>query len=448
MRIIIVMKKDSAKFMIILASIISSGIVHGQWVSVLEDVIPVDIVISPDYLNDQTVYVLDDERRLLISETGGMNWTTLYEAANPSDPSQAVLDILVSPNFKNDNAVMMIHKDGTAKVSADRGQHWFVMPVPDGTSGIVFSARMMEDYSLYLITGAFGPVKFYKSPNGGAAWDLLSDLGMGGGFYCRLWNSSDTASINHMAVLFDNRTVYMTSDGGIVWTNSFEAQVSVRDFAFSPGFSEDHTVFVSDASEIFRNENGGSELSWISVGTYPGSYGIKFAISPGYEQDMTIFAAVDKVGIIRSVNGGAGWNEFNDGFGSILPVSIAISQEEPYTLFAGSMQTGGLPDKVWRYQTSSSAEGHGVTASPVFRNFPNPFSTSTEITFETESTGVVQLIIYDPAGRKISTLADESMEKGIHRVKLNCEEAGLCQGIYFCSLEAGNRMQVIRLIVM
>lgn len=424
-----------------------SEIASGQWVSVLDNVTPVDIAISPDYIHDQTVYILDDENRIYISETGGINWTIVYEASNPSDPSQAVRDILLSPNFKNDDAIVMIHKDGTAELSADRGQHWFTLPVTEGTSGIVFSPKVMDDYKLFSITGAFGPVKFYKSLDGGFTWSFVSDLGIGGGFYCRLWNSSDTASINNMAVLYDNSKVYFTSDAGQVWTNSFTAQVSVRDFVFSPKFSDDHTVFVADASEIFKNENGGDELSWVSKGTFTGSFGIKFAISPGYQQDQTIFAAVDQVGIIRSTNGGESWNEFNEGFGSSLPISIAISQNEPYTLYAGSMQTGGAPDKLWRFQTSSGISNQVQPVRLEFRSSPNPFSSGTEITFETPSAGHVELSILDLTGKKLKILINENLEKGIHQVKLNSEDANLSPGIYFCRLEAGDGKRVIRLVL-
>jgi len=441
------MKNISIKCIFLLIYFICSGIAYGQWVGVLDNVTPVDIAISPDYIHDQTVYILDDERKLYISETGGSNWVILYEAADPSDAAQAVLDILLSPNFKNDNAIVMIHKDGTAELSADRGQIWFTLPVPDGTTGIVFSPKMMEDYKMFSVTGAYGPVKFYKSVNGGGTWSMVSDLGLGGGFYCRLWNSNDTASIGNMAVLYDNKTVYVTSDAGLVWINSFEAQVSVRDFVFSPVFSNDQTVFVADADEIFKNENGGDELSWVSSGSFEGSFGIKFAISPGYQQDQKIFAAVDKVGIIRSTNGGASWSEFNNGFGSSLPISIAISQTEPYTLFAGSMQTGGTPDKLWRFQTSSGTSDQDQQAKPEFRSFPNPFTSETELTFETHSAGHVQLVIYDLTGKKLQVLVNENLSKGIHRVNLNSEETNLGAGIYFCRLETEDSRQVIRIIV-
>jgi photosystem II stability/assembly factor-like uncharacterized protein len=440
------MKKIFPHTTLTLIFLITGGITFGQWTSVLDNVVPVDIALSPDYIHDQTVYILDGVQRLLISETGGINWTLLYEAEDPSDPTQAVRDIVISPNFINDNAIVMLHKDGTAELSADRGQHWLTMPVPEGTTGIVFSPKVMEDYKLFAITGAYGPVKFYKSVNGGATWTMVSDLGIGSGFYCRLWNSSDTASINNMAVLYDNQTLYITSDAGITWTNSFTAQVSVMDLVYSPTFSEDHTIFIADASEILKNENGGDELSWVNSGTYTGSYGIKFAISPGFQQDQTIFAAVDQVGIIRSVNRGSTWFGFNDGFGSILPISIAISESEPYTLYAGSMQTGGAPDKLWRYQTSSGIADQGRPAGLEFRAFPNPFRTRTEITFEVPATGQTQIIMNDLSGKKVETLVDENLGKGIHRVSLDTQELDLMPGVYFCVLETGNYRQVIKLI--
>jgi photosystem II stability/assembly factor-like uncharacterized protein len=441
------MKAILIKFSTILLCLVSSVIAYGQWVSVLDNVTPLKIAISPDYSNDQTVYVLDDDSRILISETGGSNWVTLYQAPDPQDPAQTVIDIVISPNFVNDNAIIMIHKDGTVRISADRGQQWFPIPAPDGTTGIVFSNKMIMDYTLFAITGAFGPVKFYKSSNGGAVWNYINDFGLGGGFYCRLWNTSDTASTYYMAALTDNNHVYVTNDGGISWSLSYSAQVSVRDFVYSPDFSNDQTVFVADAREILKNDNGGNELSWLSMGTYPDAFGIKFAISPGYSQDQTIYAAVDKTGILKSTNGGMTWTDFNNGFGSVLPISIAISSKDPYTLFAGSMVTGGAPDKLWRYQTSSGTDDHGQPGSLALQCFPNPFSTETEISFETASNGHVQLSIYDISGKKVLTLADENMPAGLHRVKLDCTGSKPGPGIYICSLITGDQSQTARLII-
>jgi photosystem II stability/assembly factor-like uncharacterized protein len=433
--------------MFILMCFVCSKIASGQWVSVLDHVVPVDIAISPDYFLDQTIYVLDNMERLYISETGGTNWTLLYEAIDPSNPAMAVRDIVLSPNFKNDDAIVLLHKDGTAIFSNDRGQNWFRFPVPDGTAGIVFSPKLMEDYKIFAITGVYGPVKFYKSVNGGATWTLVSDLGIGGGFYCRLWNSSDTASVNNMVVLYDSRKIYLTSDAGVTWRNSFSVEGAVSDLSYSPHFSADHTMFLAIASEILKNENAGDSLSWVNSGTFSGSSGIRLAISAGYQQDQTIFAAVDQFGIMRSINGGTDWDQFNDGFNSILPISISISQREPYTLFAGSVQTGGAPDKLWRFQTSSGIADQDTPGNLQFGAYPNPFSAQTEITFETLTPGHVQLILYDLSGKKLKVLKDEYLGKGTHQVNLDAIVLNLNPGVYFCSLLNGDIKQVIRLIL-
>jgi hypothetical protein len=193
--------------------------------------------------------------------------------------------------------------------------------------------------------------------------------------------------------------------------------------------------------------NGGDQLSWVSVGTFSGSYGIKFAISPGFQQDQTIFAAVEQVGIVRSTDSGSSWNAFNDGFGSILPISIAISPDEPYTLFAGSMQTGGGPDKLWRYQTSSGISDQGNPAKLKFSSFPNPFSSATEITYETPSKGHVQLSLYDITGKKLKVLINENLAKGTYHINLTPADANLAPGIYFCRLEAGDNRQALKLVI-
>ena len=421
---------------------------YAQWFPVMEDVLPVDIAISPDYLNDQTVYVVDDEAKIWISETGGALWTTVYEADNPNDPSQMVLDIIISPNFLNDNAIMMIHKDGTMELSPDRGQHWLTAPAPEGVTGMVFSQRVADDVTMYCITGALGPVNFYKSGNYGATWgDPVAEITLGAGYYSRLWNSLDPLARDTFAIQYDNLSLYLSTDGGVTWFNSFAAAVWLTDFAFSPQFSSDTTVFVAEADEIFKNTFGGDELAWVSKLELPGSFGIRLAISPAFGTDHTIFAAVDQVGIIRSTDGGDSWGPFNEGFNSTLPISIAISNSPPYTLFAGSMKVDGVPDKLYKYQAYTDIKEEGIGDGLILTIYPNPFRQSTVIRFEIKEDCHVRLSLTDLNGRLVSLLLDETMQKGEHAVPFDNASGILRPGLYSCRLEAGNSILSAKLAV-
>jgi photosystem II stability/assembly factor-like uncharacterized protein len=419
-----------------------------QWTPVLDNVVPVDIEISPNYLMDQTVYVLDGQEKIWISETGGSVWTTVYNADDPSDPSQAVLDIVLSTNFRTDNAIVMIHKDGTMEFSPDRGQHWLQAPAPEGISGMVFSPLFGEDYTMYCITGALGPVNFYRSQNGGSSWgNPISQITIGGGFYSRLWNSLDTMAKDTFAIQYDNTSLYLSFNGGNTWGHSFGALSSVSDFVFSPRFSSDSTAFVAEVSDIYRNTHGGSELSWQKTGNFPGANGIWFAISPNFIDDQTVFAAIDQYGILRSADGGLTWAPFNEGFTSILPASIAISNALPFTLFAGSLGEGGTPGKVWRNQwytgTGDDGQGHDYRLS----GFPNPFRERTRIDFDIPSASHVRLEIYDLNGRLVSVMMDEHLSKGAHSFVLENSGGELPPGIYICRIQTNGMIQAEKLVV-
>lgn len=418
-----------------------------QWVSVAENVLPAELAISPEYPLDQTVYMIDDDRRLLISETGGSQWVVIYEAPNPQLPANALLDVVISPNFKNDNALVKVHKDGSVKLSFDRGQFWIDFPVPDGTTGIAFSPNVAEDYKIFCITGAFGPVEFHRSVNGGTTWSKVADITLGGGYYCRLWNCPDTAAMNYFAVQTDPKTLMISKDGGMTWEVSFEAETSVQDFAFSPAFSQDQTMFVADVDAIWKNTSSGLEADWVNKQSFTGTTGMRFAISPTYSQDKTLFAAVGNAGILRTIDGGESFSDFGDGFLSTLPVSIAISQAQPCVLFSGTQSAGSTPGRLYKYQTALGYPEGEVPASSLLSSSPNPFRISTVISFILNETGPVTLAVYDSGGRRMALILDELLEKGFHQVNFNAADHHLKPGIYQCILKSGMQRRSKKILV-
>jgi photosystem II stability/assembly factor-like uncharacterized protein len=425
-----------------------SSVIQAQWTSVLDNVTPVQVAVSPDYYNDQTLYVVDDEERLLISESGGASWVTLYEAAEPGNPSQMILKVLLSPNFRDDNAIAMIHKDGTMKLSINRGNTWLTALTPDGITDLVFSPGFADDFTMYCITGITGPVRFYKTVNAGMNWgDPVANLTNDGGFYCRLWNSPDMASKDTFALQYENSSFYMSFQGGQTWFNSFTPQVSVSDFVFSPQFSKDSTVFIADAADIYKNSNRGDELSWENKANFPEAFGIRFAISPDFLTDHTIFAAVDHIGIVRSTDTGETWTPFNDGFTSNLPISIAISNAYPYTLFAGTRGTDGAPDKVWKYQSYTGVEEPGQPVLFELSCHPNPFSNETILTIVNFEPRLLNLSIFNITGNLVCVVYEGLLDKGTSQVRFDKSSHHIGPGIYVARLSAGARCIEKKLII-
>ena len=81
---------------------------------------------------------------------------------------------------------------------------------------------------------------------------------------------------------------------------------------------------------------------------------------------------------------------------------------------------------------------------PSIEIFPNPFTVSADIKFNLQSSGQVELSLYDFSGRKVRALINNNLQAGFHEVKLNSSD--LKSGIYFCVLISDKGIQSKKLI--
>ena len=79
-------------------------------------------------------------------------------------------------------------------------------------------------------------------------------------------------------------------------------------------------------------------------------------------------------------------------------------------------------------------------------NYPNPFNPTTTIDFSIPEQSNVKVIIYDALGNQIDVIADGVKSAGSYSVKWNASNHA--SGIYFYKLEAGNFVQVRKMILM
>jgi hypothetical protein len=67
--------------------------------------------------------------------------------------------------------------------------------------------------------------------------------------------------------------------------------------------------------------------------------------------------------------------------------------------------------------------------SLLFQNVPNPFRSSTMISYSLSAPGPVSLMLFDVAGRPVRTLVDDIQSAGPHQILLQGE--GLPSGVYY-----------------
>ena len=80
-----------------------------------------------------------------------------------------------------------------------------------------------------------------------------------------------------------------------------------------------------------------------------------------------------------------------------------------------------------------------------FKSAPNPFSHSTEISFDLEEEAQVSLAIYNTLGSQVALLLNEPRLRGQQRVIFRAED--LAPGIYYASLQINGFVETIKLMI-
>ncbi len=79
------------------------------------------------------------------------------------------------------------------------------------------------------------------------------------------------------------------------------------------------------------------------------------------------------------------------------------------------------------------------------QNHPNPFNAETEITYQIDKAGRVQVEVYDCLGKKVATLVDEHQTAGCYTIPFSAHF--LSSGIYFYRLSMNNKTVVKKMML-
>ena len=83
--------------------------------------------------------------------------------------------------------------------------------------------------------------------------------------------------------------------------------------------------------------------------------------------------------------------------------------------------------------------------------YPNPFKSSTSISFSLPAGGIISLSIYDINGRKVCDFSDKNYPAGTSSIIWNGDDGhgrSVIPGIYVCRLTEGDQSRSIRIIVL
>jgi hypothetical protein len=97
----------------------------------------------------------------------------------------------------------------------------------------------------------------------------------------------------------------------------------------------------------------------------------------------------------------------------------------------------------------TSIDDNGLTVSRGFKlnqNYPNPFNPKTNIEFSIPKSEFVTLKVYNIIGEEVVTLVSEKLAAG--RYSYNWDAGSLASGIYLYRIQAGNYVDVKKMILM
>ena len=101
--------------------------------------------------------------------------------------------------------------------------------------------------------------------------------------------------------------------------------------------------------------------------------------------------------------------------------------------------------------SKSSFSSGGLATFKLEQNVPNPFNPTTTINFAIATAGLVELVVYDVAGRRIATLLRRAMPAGRASVTWNGRNdkgAQVPTGVYFYRLAAGSKVETKKMLLL
>jgi len=111
---------------------------------------------------------------------------------------------------------------------------------------------------------------------------------------------------------------------------------------------------------------------------------------------------------------------------------------------------GGFSKSIVLYTNNGGSGSTGIQdygeadmqTSILEQNFPNPFTSSTTISYKLKRSANITLAVFDLSGREIQTLVNEFQTAGTHAVEWDASRLG--NGFYFCELEVDNEAVEVR----
>lgn len=264
----------------------------------------------------------------------------------------------------------------------------------------------------------------YKSTDGGLSWGITS------------FNHNDALSIlingNKMFVGTGYYGVYYSSNNGINWVKT---PFPVEQHTVYTLALKGNNIYAGTGRSIYLSTNDGNNWSKI--------LSTNQAVNSIVVYNNAVIAGTEGDGIYVSKSNDTVWTQKNEGLNTLKIKTLCIKDDY---IFAGTLGTS-----VWRRWLPDIISVRSISINIpdkyyLFRNYPNPFNSTTIIKYQIQKSNYVEVKVYDILGKDISTLVNEKQSPGTYEVQFN--GSSLPSGIYFYRLLAGDYIQIQKMLLL
>jgi photosystem II stability/assembly factor-like uncharacterized protein len=304
---------------------------------------------------------------LFTSTNGGQSWTYCNTM-----PTHLVRDLELSPDYSNDQTVFVSTYGGGTVWSTDGGSTWSFKNtglINSYTDAVAMSPDYASDQTAFIGT-VFG---LERIDSGSSTWSMMTmlnaitfprALGLSPDFPedSTLFIGTQLGINPPYYVMYNgqvyyNQGLFISLDKGENWeptntpcnqpgTGCGKLGPPVDSIAVSPNYPNDQTVFAAGVQTGLLKSTNGAAGPFAQVAPVPltvDSVVIPVAVSPDYANDQTVLAATSHSGIYKSTDGGSTWQVI-PGTNLLTTFSMAFSPDyaNDRTLFVGTLQQGLL----------------------------------------------------------------------------------------------------------
>jgi photosystem II stability/assembly factor-like uncharacterized protein len=388
-----------------------------------------------DELNPQRTYGGTQDNGTLRTTTGNLDdWEMIYGG----DGFYSIVD------YTNANIIYAEYQYGGLGKSTDGGNNFF-----SATNGISTSDRknwstpvIMDPNNHFVLY--YGANRLYKTTNGASNWTAISnDLTNGPGPNNLTFGTITTIAVartdsNVIYVGTDDANVWVTTNGGTNWTDSNQGLPNrwITRVAVDPNDAAIAYVTLSGyridspLPHVFRTTNYGASWTDISSNLPEGPVNA-IVIDP--ENTATLYVGTD-YGVYYTTNTGDSW--------SLLGTELPFSAVDDLMLHNGTRKLRAATHgrSIFEFDLTQTGieepEKISIESKEFNLKVTSPVQNEIRISFTLNKSSMIRIAIFDPSGRMLQTLTEQTVSPGKHEFN---KIVNLPNGTYFIRLETKDK---------